>query len=102
MFIISHLSKQIVDPLPQTRPHKPPNWSKQGSVTVPITVVLDLYTDLLTMATDVVFWHQIENFPAMDVFKGEKHLETIGDVLRAERVNVVFHQRLNNEPTSIL
>ena len=65
---------------------------------MPITVVVDLHTDLLTMASDVVYWHQIENFPAMNVFKGEKHLETIGDVLRAERVNVVFHQRLNNGP----
>ena len=101
MFIISHLSKQIVDPLPQTRPHKPPNWSKQGSVTVPITVVLDLYTYLLTIASDVVYWHQSENFPAMDVFKGEKHLETIDDVLRAEQVNVVFHQMLKNEPSII-
>ena len=68
---------------------------------MPITVVLHLYTDLLTMATDVVFWHQIENFPAMDVFKGEKHLETIDDVLRAEQVNVVFHQMLKNEPSII-
>ena len=83
MFIISHLSKQIVDPLPQTRPHKPPNWSKQGSVTVPITVVLDLYTYLLTITSDVVYWHQSENFPAMDVFKGEKHLETIDDVFKS-------------------
>ena len=68
---------------------------------MPITVVLDLYTDLLTMASDVVYWHQIENFPAMDVFKGEKHLETIGDILRAEQVNVVFHQMLKNEPSII-
>ena len=68
---------------------------------MPITVVLDLYTDLLTMASDVVYWHQSEKFPAMDVFKGEKHLETNGDVLRAEQVNVVFHQRLKNEPSII-
>ena len=61
---------------------------------MPITVVLDLYSYLLTMASEVVYWHQSENFPAMDVFKGEKHLETIDDVLRAEQVNVVFHQML--------
>ena len=68
---------------------------------MPITVVLDLYTDLLTMASDAVYWHQSENFPAMDVFKGAKHLETIDDVLRAEQVNVVFHQMLKNEPSII-
>ena len=68
---------------------------------MPITVVLDLYTGLLTMAFDVVYWHQGENFPARDVFKGEKHLETIDDVLRAEQVNVVFHQMLKNEPSII-
>ena len=49
----------------------------------------------------MVYWHQGENFPAMDVFKGEKHLETIDDVLRAEQVNVVFHQMLKNEPSII-
>ena len=68
---------------------------------MPITVVLDLYSYLLTMASEVVYWHQSENFPAMDVFKGEKHLETIDDVLRAEQVNVVFHQMLKNEPSII-
>ena len=98
---IPSIQANSLSPSPNHTPQTPPNWSKQGSVTVPITVVLDLYTDLLTMASDVVYWHQIENFLAMDVFKGEKHLETIVDVLRAERVNVVFHQSLNNGPSML-